>query len=422
MVSPILTRIYSPEAYGYFAVINAVAMNFTSLSCFSFDSALVIVKTESKFYNLFAACISFIIISSIILLIILYLLKYFAGISESLGVIITLDNRNIFLIYFVSIAYAVTQIQPKWNVRRKQFKYAASVGIISQLLNRISALSIGFVNLFPMYGLIIGEFLGKIIATILTLKKNLFSERRQISKAISIKRILKVLNEYKAYPKFILPSRYLEVLVNQVPVFAFSLYFNSQALGYYALASSMLNLPIQLLSNALSPLILKQLNDYNDINKVQIFVRRITKILIIIGLPFFISLIFLADIIFPFVFGEGWQTAGLICSIIAGYGIFSLLKIFVAPLFQIYNKERNTLLLNIIQLFLVTAGLIPGILMNNYVIMISGAAFVTYVVFWIQLHVAFRIIKLNLIKWFLTLSGIYIICYIVKFITSLHDF
>jgi O-antigen/teichoic acid export membrane protein len=55
-VTPILTSLYSPEAYGYFAFFNAVGLNFALVSSFGYENALIIVKGEKKFYNLFFFC------------------------------------------------------------------------------------------------------------------------------------------------------------------------------------------------------------------------------------------------------------------------------------------------------------------------------------------------------------------------------
>jgi O-antigen/teichoic acid export membrane protein len=66
LTTPLLTGIYSPEAYGYFSFFNTLATNFATISTLGFSTALIIASDERDFYNLFISLIRKVFINKII--------------------------------------------------------------------------------------------------------------------------------------------------------------------------------------------------------------------------------------------------------------------------------------------------------------------------------------------------------------------
>lgn len=414
LLTPIITRIYDPQAYGFFAVLNAFAINFATISCLSYESVLIIVKDESKFYNLYTLCILLITLLSGVLLVGLIGFKEILNYSSILD--IELVYRNIFLLTFCSLIYSLNQIQPKWNVRRRQFKYSAVVGLIGQSSSKLFTLGLGMFSTFHSYGIILGEVTGKIFSFLLNFNKTFIKERFIIYKKINWVKIKSSMKEFDAYPKFVLPSRYLGVLVSQAPIFALTIFFNPELVGSFALATSMFNLPIILLRNTLSPLILEKLNGFNDEFNRSSFVKRIINLLIFGSLIVFIPLIIYIDILFPIIFGPKWEIAGIICVVLLGNGVFEILKLFEGPILQILRKENRIFKFNLVTLIVSAIGVLPGVILRDYLIMIIGLTFSNFLFNWFKISFALKLIKLNFTKQFLLSSTLIAISYLIKYI------
>lgn len=413
LLTPIITRIYDPQAYGVFAVINAFAINFATISCLSYESVLIIVKDDSKFYNLYALCITLIVIFTAGLTVFLVVAKEFLHVSSIFN--LKLENENIVLVVFCAFLYSLNQLQPKWNIRRKYFKYSAIVGLVGQTSSKLFTLGLGLFSTFLNYGIILGELIGKAFSFSLNFNKSFLKEKFKFANSIKWYKIKLTMIEFCSYPKFVLPSRYLAILAAQSPIFALTIYFKPELVGSYALATSMFNLPIILLRNTLSPLILEKLNGFeNETNRAD-FVRRVINLLVFGSLIIFIPLIYIVDHLFPIVFGPKWEIAGVICVILLGNGIFEILKLFEGPIFQILKKESRIFKFNLITLLVSAIGLLPGALMKNYLLMIAGLTIANFLYNWFKISFVTKLINLNMTKQFLLSSTLIAISYLIKY-------
>ncbi|WP_375579613.1 oligosaccharide flippase family protein [Marivirga tractuosa] len=395
-VTPVLTRIYSPEAYGYFAFFNAFVMNFTVVSSLSYDSALVIVDKERKFYNLFFACILLSFLTSFLLLGGLLILYF----SPTLRNFINLDNdlplSLIFLISFGGILYSLTQLQPKWNIRRKQFKHAARVGVINQIISRSTAIILGFFYGAPIYGLVFSELASKINAITINTYKNLIKEWSLFTKAISFKVVIEVLKEQLSYPKYILSGKYIGLISKQIPIFVGAFFFNSEIIGNYGLAISMLILPMNILSNTIQPVILKKVNDSKKNNEdIRSFVIKILNIILILATPFFTLLFIFSEWVFPVIFGEQWILAGQFAKIISVYLIVDIIQVFSGSLYLVYEKQRQLFNTHLSKFLLSVIFILPGIFYENFNYVLIGFGFIYYIMGWYEVNKVLKYIGLR---------------------------
>jgi O-antigen/teichoic acid export membrane protein len=412
VVTPILTRLYSPEAYGYFSFFNAIAMNFTVISSLSYEKSLVIVKPEKKFYNLFTACFLLVFIFAAMFYLSLEAVYLWGG---KLQLQSRLDQSYIHIIIAGCILYSSATIVSKWNIRRSQFKFAAKNGVYSQIGSRSTSLLFGFISA-PIFGLIVSEIVGKLIIVIATFFKNVRQEWQLLRENVNLNEIWEVIKELKAYPKFILASSYTSTLINQLPIFYISFLLGKEILGNYSLALSIVYLPIMLITNTLSSVVLKKINDLrSNILETKIFLNRTINLLFVFTTPFFILLILFSDILFPFLFGENWVLAGQFASIISFYVLIDVFLIYSSSIMLVFEKEKLVFKYHLIHLLSAALGIMPGVLLNDFKIAIIGYGLI-YVIFGIfKIHIALRLVKLNLLVKFAAIYVILLITLILKF-------
>ncbi|MEA3314866.1 MAG: oligosaccharide flippase family protein, partial [Campylobacterota bacterium] len=132
-ISPILTRIYTPEDFGVFALFIAITAIFGSIANGRYELAIMLPKKDEDAINIFA--LGF-IITSIISLALLVLVVLF---NDYFTKLLNNDEISVWL-YFVPIAVFFTGL---WNIlnyfnnRKKQYKDIAKATIIKSIVTAI---------------------------------------------------------------------------------------------------------------------------------------------------------------------------------------------------------------------------------------------------------------------------------------------
>ncbi len=415
LLTPILTRLYNPESYGYFSLINAIILNFSMVSSLSYDNALVIIKKEREFYNLLLSCVLLSLIFTSLLLLGLVSLTYFLDNSYSLYEFLRAP-------YFITLTvvggfiYANAQLFSKWNVRRAKFLFISKVWVSHQIMNKLVSLLLGYFYA-PVFGLVLGELSGKVLSIFLNIRYNIIKEWKSLIRLLSKKESIRVLFQWKSYPKYILPDKYISMLVNQAPIFILSFYFGASILGNFSLSMSIIGLPIILIANTMSSVILKKTSDSKS-NKEEIrqFIRKGVTLITLLLLPCFVILILFSDDLFSVIFGSNWLEAGRMASIIAAYSIVQMYQVFAMPLFQVYEKEKKALLINSFQLIFILVFTLPGIFLKDALLIIAGYGLVRYVFGWMQIVSSFRLVEVRVVRHIALVSLSIIITLLTKYL------
>ena len=175
-ISPILTRIYTPEDFGIFAIFLAITLIIGSIANGRYELAIMIPKKDEDAINIFA--LGFIIASSIsfvLLVLVLIFKKYFSFLlgNEEIGV----------WLYFVPISVffiGIFNLLNYFNNRKKNYKDISNANILKSIVAAIMQLSIGLIQQGAT-GLISGQIISQFFANT-KLLKNIVRDKILISK------------------------------------------------------------------------------------------------------------------------------------------------------------------------------------------------------------------------------------------------
>jgi O-antigen/teichoic acid export membrane protein len=365
---PILSRIYSPEAYGNFSLYSAFVAFFVPLFTFSFPSAFVVAKNDKLFYNLFSLSTILLLLSTAItFLIVLLLGDYIISVFN-----LAYETSILWLIPAGILINGFFNQLTSWNVRRKQFALSSSVAIGHNLLIRIFNLLIGILGRNISYGLIFGNLLGRFTALCYLIVIFLQKEKRKFIRKITISDIIISGKIYRKYPLYFLPSRLLENLWSQSIVYVIGFGFSKSILGNFAIAVSVLNIPIQVIANSMSSVFLKKANDLYMSNKdeLPVFIKRLTsKLFFTWIIPFSILSVFGPEMIKVFL-GDQWTMAGRMSGIMAPYFFTTLIVSPILSVLQVLKKEIHLFIYNILGFILNVICLLIGLYTGNIEILI----------------------------------------------------
>jgi O-antigen/teichoic acid export membrane protein len=224
-ISPILTRLYTPEDFGLLALFVAITAIIGSIANGRYELAIMLPDSDEDAINVFA--LGFIIntfISGIFLLIVFFFNK---DIANLLG---HKDIANwLYLAPFTVFFIGLWNILNYFNNRKSNYKNIARATIIKSIVLAISQLSIGFLKQ-GVIGLITGQFLSQVSANTKLLKE-IIRDKSLISK-ISIKKIKIVANRYKDFPKYSMWAGLANTLSQNLTSILISVFYNTSTLGF----------------------------------------------------------------------------------------------------------------------------------------------------------------------------------------------
>ena len=336
-ISPILTRIYSPEDFGMFALYMSVASILSVVATGRYELAIMLPKKDEDAVNIVALSIVISFVVSFISLLIVF--SFNAQITSFLG------NPDISSwLYFIPLTVLLTGIYQSfnyWSNRKKQYKRLATSRVVQSGTTASSNLLFGFAG-FGSGGLIGSTILGQGIATALLSRLVL---REDIGKITLIRRlkIFALMKKYKKLPLFNLTNAVIDgVRLSGISILI-AKFFSTSILGQFSLAWKMVQTPMSLIGSSLSQVFFQKVSSVDKAD-LYVLVKQFIKKAILVSLPMFLVIYFFAEDIFMVIFGEDWRIAGKAASVMTPWLFLNFITSPLSTLFIVLNKQDIMLL------------------------------------------------------------------------------
>lgn len=356
-ISPILTRIYTPDDFGMFALYMSLAAILSVVATGRYELAIMLPKKDEDAISVVALSIIISFFVSFVSLMIVYIFN--TQITNLLG------NKEISnWLYFIPITVLLTGIYQSfnyWSNRKKNYKRLAISRVSQSGTNATSNLAMGCNN-FGTGGLIISGILAQGIAASI-LGRLVFREDKRLFKKVNKLKIIAMGRRYINFPKFDILASILNVSAHQITHILFNVLFSSTIAGYYYLTQRIIGLPITFIASAISDVFReKASSDFKDNgNASDIYKSTFVKLAVIGFFPSVFLYIFAIDL-FVFTFGKEWKSAGEYAVILTP---MLFLRFISSPLsFMLYIGEKQKLNLFGNALFFVLT-LLSFLLANN---------------------------------------------------------
>jgi O-antigen/teichoic acid export membrane protein len=345
-ISPILTRIYTPEDFGVFALYMSIASIMAAVATGKYELAIMLPKKDEDAINIVVLSIVISFFVSFIAFLIVFIFN--AQITNLLG------NRKISnWLYFIPITVLLTGIYQSFNYwlnRKKQYKKLATSTIVQTGTTATSNLVMGFYG-FESSGLILGNVFGQIVATTILGKYIWKKENYRLSQIKKLK-IFELAKKYINFFKYSTFSSLLNSLSFNLLSILLSKIFSATVLGFYSLVYRILTLPSALIGSSISQVYFQESTKYKNIygnNKV-IFLSTLKKLTIISGLIYIPMYFYIVDLI-TFVFGEEWKISGEIAKILIPLMFVRFISSNLSSTLMTYEKQKSGLFINLLLIF-----------------------------------------------------------------------
>jgi O-antigen/teichoic acid export membrane protein len=391
IVSPFLTRMYSPSDFGTFGLYIAITAIISVIATGRYELAIMLPKKDEDAINIFAVSIFFSIFTSIFILVIILLFNnIITKLSDSFDISVYL--------YFVPVTILFTAIYQSlnyWNNRKNAYNRLSISRITQSGITAASNISIGYLKLTN--GLILGNVIGQGTATFI-LSKILLKEDKNILLKIKKDRMIYLAKRYIMFPKNTIFSSFINSFYNNGKYLILGLIFSSNILGQLLLSYRVLLIPVSIISTSIADILFQKSSIWNNSNieiyEVRIKLKKILLILMIIATIPSILLYFGGEVLFSFVFGQKWVTAGQFASTLS---IALFFQFSISPFCKIfYVLERQSLYLKweILRLIIVFVPVLflgyIGVNYNHIILVMSINIAISYILLLIFLN---RVLK-----------------------------
>jgi len=342
-ISPILTRIYSPEEFGIFALYLSIISILSIIITGRYELAVMLPKKDEDSYSLVSLSMCITLITSVILFVIVLLFN--KQINQLLGMD---DTSN--LLYFIPLTMFIVGVyQPLnyWLNRKKEYKAISKNRVLQSTTTATANVAMGLSGM-GVSGLVIGNILGQSFGLLRFL---MITRKDRKNHKTTISNMKEQAIKYNNFPKFLIIAHGLESVSSNLPNILFTTFFNSTVVGYYSIVKRTISIPLTVVAKAIGDIFLQKAStEYAKSGSCDLIYLKTFKILFSIAVIPFIVFYFISGNLFAFVFGENWRVAGEYAQILT---IPFFLQFITSPLTHIFiiaQKQRMELVL---QLFLV---------------------------------------------------------------------
>jgi len=379
LISPILTRIYTPDQFGilafYMAVIAVVAVASTG----RYEMAILLPRKNSAAYNL--AGFSTILALGVSFVFFIVLMLFGDDILDLFGfgsmpVLYYAIPAGIFALGLFQISTFLLNRIKKYN-ELATAKIARSGGV------SVGQLIFGFAG-FPTFGLVYGKLVGELCSALYATKDASFKNSRLswiVMKAEAI--------TYREMPKVNAPHAVSNTLSNQLPNIVLAGFFSPAIAGFYNLSYRICYAPVMLISSSVYQVYSRSVSEYQKKGEdIHHFTVSIVKKLALTAIIPFTVLLIVAPPLFEFIFGSPWRVAGFYTQLLAPmlFLVFIVSPVTYIPVLLGY--QRKAFFLDVLYLVLRTGVLFAGYYLGSATIAIAafsgvGVLFQIYLLLWL---------------------------------------
>lgn len=350
LASLLLTRLYTPEDFGFLAVFTALLSQMTVFTSFRYEWAIPPAKDDDTAFDL--------VLLSLALVVVVTLLTATGVLIHSVQIAkwVNLPTISSYL-YLLPIAVffiGCYQVFNYWGLRRKEFTLLAQSQIAKSIWTSGSQISLGLISNGPL-GLLIGVVINQLAGTS-ALVALFWKDYQKSSRRPSFQHLANVGQNHAGFAGLCIASSFFNYAAISAPTLMLSYFYTPDAVGAFSLAQRFSGIPAIFIGNAISQVYFASACRlvHDDPKELKRLHFRTT--LLLLGVSSLACLCFLfSPWIVPIVFGKEWYQAGIMMQYMVP---MLLLTIAVSPLTMLEWLGKNTevLIWHTIRLALIVVG------------------------------------------------------------------
>ena len=343
--SPVLSRLFLPEAFGLAAIFGAITGTVSLVGCLSYELAIVLPKRDEDAANLAGLCL----ILNVGVAAVVAMLVWSCG--TPLLSVLKADELEPYkwLIPVVVLLLGLALPFRYWSSRHSRFKEIGWATLASALVNTVSTVGAGLLGFASGPNLIVARL--PAVATVPGLLgwHCLRKDLRFFMRHCTVRGMWAMATRYSKFPLVATWSALLDAASRQLPVVVMISFFGPEVTGLYALGQRVLAMPGQLISHSIAQVFFQRAAaEHATGAELGNLVRDIYTRLITVGLLPMLIVAMVGPDLFRFVFGEHWADAGTYSSILTMWMLVMFVSSPLSTIYTVLERQGLRLFMNVL--------------------------------------------------------------------------
>ncbi len=343
--TPVLTRLFAPEAFGVAAMFMALTGIVGVVVCLRYELSIVLPESDREAVNLLALTFLIALCASILVALLIWLwgplILNWVNMSELLPYLWLVPVYLVVHGIFLGLNY--------WNTRTKHFKRLAVSRVAGSFSTTSGSLAAGALGHATGGALMVAHVGGQVVAAAALGSQIWRSNGAFICSNLDRGEILRGLSRYRKFPLLSSWPALMNSLSWQLPALMLGAFFNPVVVGMYAVGMRVLKTPMKLVSGAVSQVFYRHAVETRHTGKLSLVVTGLYQHLLALAVVPCLVLMLTGQELFGFIFGGQWRDAGLYAQILAPWAAIWFAS---SPLSVVYSaleqQEREPLIQAII--------------------------------------------------------------------------
>ncbi|MFM1651933.1 oligosaccharide flippase family protein [Brevibacillus sp. B_LB10_24] len=338
LISPVLTRMYSPEDFGTLAVFMALTSTFGVIANGRYELAVILPDKDEEAAHVAAVGAVVAVILGILLLAVTLFFH------DSIVSYLNDDRLGIWLYLFPAsvVLIGVNSVLIHFNLRYKNYKNIAHSNVSRSFTQALVQIVVGCFKTGEA-GLVSGQFLSYAAGNYTLLKQVCLN--KELFSSVKLTELIRLGKKYKGFPLFSVWARLANSLAQNLVNIVFSALYSTAALGFYTLVNRMLGLPTSVIGESMGQVFTREARDEIERSGSATNILRSTLWrLTAISLPVFLLIYFFIEDVVVLVFGQNWKVAGVYGQILIPLFFIRFITVPVMDLLNLFEKQRISLL------------------------------------------------------------------------------
>jgi lipopolysaccharide exporter len=338
----LLARLFSPEAFGSFALFLTAVSFLSVLGGARYELAIMLPESDAEAAN--------------VLLLSVLILCGISGISFVLVAIfhssvarMLVDPRLGLWLWgapiavFVNALYSIVGV---WYSRMKRFRKLATTRVWQSLAIIFSQLL--FLAFWPGgFALVGGWVIGQTIGTLILVSQLLQYDGHFLWSVRDWAVVREGFVKYRNFPLYKAPYSFVANASSQMVFVILRLFTSLNVVGLYSMAARAVYLPVTLIASAMNDVFYEKAATELKQGSLEKFVTRLLRIQVVLAAPWLVLTAFDAKLVFGIVLGPKWIPAASYAAVLAFASFMYFLTSWLDRLFDIRGHQRLSLLLEL---------------------------------------------------------------------------
>ena len=378
--APFLTRLYTPVDLGLFGLFSVFVGSASGVMSLRYDAAVVSAQDVDDARSVAWLALILVIPTALFASGILVLLTFLDLLGYG-----DLPVLAFPLAFAAMVLSSLVSVGRHWMLREETFGLISRVTFAQNTARTVGQVALGWSGL-GFVGLATGDVIGRSTGLITALRSLWAGVSSQLPEKDDLRRVAA---SFREFPQYSAPSTLIDAAAASLPIPLLAALFGVGTAGQFFLVQRVLSVPSALIGRSVGDAFHGRFARgirAGAANGRDLFVR--TSIgLLVLGVGPALLLLFAGEALFPFLFGDSWELAGVMAGIAAPWFLAGFVVAPVSRIVLVVGGQRAKLVYDIIALAGVVATFVwaraADTSVENTLILLSATQVFGYLIyFW----------------------------------------